>query len=288
MPSAATITVPIVLDASATAQIFSKESIETDTSYVFTMNSSVLGAADLSNFVLYTDDNSDNTLFAYSESNKTVVQNNLAQDICNQDLTFNSVESSAFPNDNTSLENDTIGEMLVKYIASALFGHPEAQAPIENDDSIVRQVQVDSSMSSQFVTELSDGLDDYDVSGDDTVAKENMVLQSIFEQLVSHSSSESDGSDNDVTDNRFNVNDTGKYHGIPFRTGDTIIFLVSMTGKLTEDTTDFNDIDNLDEFEVTGTDSNLVDLFGNNVELEKIDGKLHLKRKIWELRVTLV
>lgn len=279
-----TITVPIVLDASGDANIFSEDIVTTDVSYVFTMNAGNIAATDLSDFVAYIDDNSDNTLFAYSESAKSTVKTQFDTDISQTNLVHNINDGASFPNHTPAVENATIGEMLVKYIASVLFGHPEAQAPIENDQSIVDQVQVSSNLGQQFVDALSAGLNDLDGSGNATVSAENEVLQSIFEQLISFSS-ETDGDEGTSPDsNRFgNRDDTGVYHGLPFLTGDTIIFLVRMKGSINQDNTSYN----LDPEFTTGGNSALATLFGSNPELTNNGGNLTLNDKIWELRVTI-
>ena len=280
-----TITVPIVLDASGDANIFSEDVVTTDVSYVFTMNAGHIAASDLSGFVRYIDDNSDNTLFAYSETSKSTVKTQFETDICNTNLVHNTTDGASFPNHTPKVEDATIGEMLVKYIASVLFGHPEAQAPIENDQDIVDQVQVSSNLGGQFVNTLSAGLNDLDTEGNATVSAENEVLQSIFEQLVSFSS-ETDATGGATPDsNRFgNRDDTGVYHGLPFLTGDTIIFLVRMKGSINQDTSEYN----LDPEFTTGGDSTLATLFGSNPELTNNGGTLTLNDKIWELRVTIV
>ena len=280
-----TITVPIVLDASGDANIFSEDVVTTDVSYVFTMNAGHIAASDLSGFVRYIDDNSDNTLFAYSETSKSTVKGQFETDICNTNLVHNTTDGASFPNHTPKVEDATIGEMLVKYIASVLFGHPEAQAPIENDQDIVDQVQVSSNLGGQFVNTLSAGLNDLDTEGNATVSAENEVLQSIFEQLVSFSS-ETDASGGATPDsNRFgDRDDTGVYRGLPFLTGDTIIFLVRMKGSINHDTTEYN----LDPEFTTGGDSTLATLFGSNPELTNNGGTLTLNDKIWELRVTIV
>lgn len=278
----AEITVPIVLTADATAKIFSEVAPATDVSYAFTMNSSGLTAQKLKDFVSYTDDDSDNTLFSYSSNSATVLLTGLQQDICNQSITHDLAAGQPFPNHSSSVGSATIGEMLVKYIASVLFGHPEAQAPIENDDEIIKSVQVDSTIAQQFVDELKSGLDNVDISGDNTIGKENYVLQSIFEQLIAYSS-ETDASGGVNPDsNRFgDKDDTGVFHGIPFLTGDKIVFLINMSGTLAQDANDHSG-DLPAEFEAGG-DSTLVDLFGSNPEVSGTS----LNAKIWQLTITL-
>lgn len=278
-----TITVPIVLDASGDANIFSENVVTTDVSYVFTMNAGHIAAVDLSGFVRYTDDDSGTTLFAYSETAKSTVKTQFDTDISQTNLVHN-VTDGSFPNHSPKVEDDTIGEMLVKYIASVLFGHPQAQAPIENDQDIVDQVQVSSNLGQQFVDALSAGLNDLDNEGNATVSAENEVLQLIFEQLVSFSSATDASGGTTPDSNRFgNRDDTGVYHGLPFLSGDTIIFLVRMKGSINHDTTQFN----FDSEFTTGGDSSLATLFGSNPELTNNNGNLTLNDKIWELRVTI-
>lgn len=282
----ATITIPIVLDASGDAVIFSEEAPSTDVSYVFDMSAVNLSAEDLSNSIQYKDSDSGETLFAYNNTNIETLRDNLATDISNTVLSLNTTDGANLPNHSSSVDDATIGEMLVKYIASVLFGHPEAQAPIENDTTIIKEVQEDSALADQFRDQLKAGLNQSDTDGNDTVAAENAVLQSIFEQLISHSSGDETGDGTSPDNNRFgDRKDTGVIHGMPFLSGDTIIFLVNMTGTINQDTTTFN---LPDEFSTTG-DSALNTLFGSNpnVTTTEDNSKLDLVPKIWELRIVL-
>jgi len=271
----ATITIPIVLDANASATIFSEAAPVTDSSYVFTMNSSNLTAANLSSFLQYIDQDDGTTLFTFNTTGKTNVENGLHADISSQALTH---LSGDFPNHNGgSIGNATAGEMMVKYIASVLFGHPEAQAPIKNDSDIVQSVQTDSNIHGQFVTELSSGLN-ADAT-DATNGASNDVVLSIFEQLVAYSSETDATSGTAVDSNRFgDASHTAEYRGIPFQTGDTIVFLINMTGSLTTDTQG-----TVGSNYTASTVPSIATLFGSNPELSGDN----LVPKVWELRITL-
>lgn len=276
----ATITIPIVLDASASATIFAEAQPVTDASYVFSMNSSALSAADLSNFLQYIDQDSGETLFTYNSTAKTSVEDNLHSDICNQDLTYVSADSNDFPNHTGAIANAPLGEMLVKYIASVLFGHPEAQAPIKNDSSIINAVQNTSNIHGQFVNELIADLsaNAESVSG----GRSNDVVLSIFEQLVAHSATEDASGGDQVDSNRFgDMSHTDGYRGIPFLAGDTIIFLINMTGSITTD-----DQNSVGANYTASSVPSIQSLFGDNPDLAGVS-KDQLVPKIWELRITL-
>lgn len=274
----ATITIPIVLDASATATIFSEDTPTTDVSYVFDLSAIKLSAEDLSGFIRYIDQDDGTALFTYSTTGREKVRNNLHLDICNVELVH---KDGNFPNNNAKCSNGTMGEMLVKYIASVLFGHPEAQAPIKNDAAIIHAVQTTSNIHGQFVEELTEGL--FADATTDLSGRSNVVVQSIFEQLVTYSSTIDASSSLFPDDNRFgDISHTDVFTGMPFRTGDTIIFLVQMSGKLTTDAQ--NSMPS--PFFTPSTLPQLKLLFGNNPDLRGTN-KDELVPKIWEIRVRL-
>lgn len=277
MSNPAVITIPIVLDASASATLFAEASPIADSSYIFTMTSSALTATDLSNFIQYIDQDSGDTLFTYSTSGMFDVSTNLHTDLCNQSLTFLQSSPNNFPNHTSSISNATIGEMMVKYIASVLFGHPEAQAPIKNDAAIIHSVQTTSNIYGQFVDAISEDLSANATTAED--GRSNDVVLSIFEQLVAHSSEIDASAGSSVDVNRFgDISHNEQYTGIPFRTGDTIVFLVNMTGSLTTDGQ--NTLGS--NFNVQAVPS-ISTLFSDNPDLNGDN----LVPKIWELRITL-
>lgn len=264
----AQITIPIVLDASASAQIFAETLSVSDSSYVFTANSSSLTYEDLSGFLRYIDQDDGTQLFTYQSAYETTVQDDLHADISNINMSYNASASVDFPNSVSSLVDSTLGEMLIKYIASALFGHPEAQAPIKNDATILQAVQTDSDIHGQFTTELTAGLT-ADATTDASGAT-NEVVQSIFEQIVNYDLENDDG--------RFDMSHTDTYVGMPFQSGDTIIFLINMTGnvKVEADTYD-------DEYYTSSNDV-LSTIISSTPDI-KSGGDL--VPKIWELRITI-
>lgn len=67
---------------------------------------------------------------------------------------------------------NTLGEMYIQYVASKLFGHPQAQAPIKNDAEI----------ELKFKTEVIDEIDgSLNVTAE---LAENAILLSLFSQAV--------------------------------------------------------------------------------------------------------
>lgn len=273
----AQITIPIVLDADANAVIFSEAVPTTDVSYAFEMSGSALTAANLASFLQYTDRDDGTALFAVGSTGKTNVSSGLHADISNVSVSH---VSGNFPNHGSLCQNGTLGEMLVKYIASVLFGHPEAQAPIKNDDAIIASVQTTSDIHGQFVAALSAGLPEDPASVAD--ASTNDIVLSIFEQLVAYSSTTDATAGSAPDSNRFGDAAHNVYKNMPFVTGDKITFLIQMTGSLTTDGQ--NNISST--YFTESTVPTIALLFGSNAEL-KGTNKDELVPKIWQLTITL-
>jgi hypothetical protein len=105
--------------------------------------------------------------------------------------------------------SSNLAEHFIQYIASNLFGHPQAQAPIKNDAEIIADIS--NNAGNPIGTQFVQGITDPD------------VMQYIYESLV-----------NNVTD-RFNVQDTAQYVPFPFRVDDEIVFRVRMRGHINID-----------------------------------------------------
>jgi hypothetical protein len=103
-----------------------------------------------------------------------------------------------------------ISNHFMQYIASLMFGHPQAQAPIKNDNDILADLSNDN-LGLQFDITLGNSVD---------------VRHSILEQLIAA----------DVSGDRFDLSDNdGNYHPYPFLAGDQIVFRVKMSGTLNAD-----------------------------------------------------
>lgn len=112
-----------------------------------------------------------------------------------------------------------------QYLASILFGHPLARAPIRNEDAMYAEM-VSQDLGMQFMNALS--VNDY------------ANTHAIFEQFLADES----------TENRLSVADTigmahlstGEYPWVnmPFRKNDTMSFIVEMDGDVSVDTTNYS------------------------------------------------
>ena len=76
-----------------------------------------------------------------------------------------------------------MGNILVRYIATHLIGHPLAQAFITNDESIENDVngiqQNQSKIAETLITQFNNNLE-----ADATTPSKNPIIQSLFEQMI--------------------------------------------------------------------------------------------------------
>jgi hypothetical protein len=157
----------------------------------------------------------------------------------------------AYPPSPSSLANH-----FLQYVASLLFGHPQAQAPIKNDIDILTDLSNDD-LGQQFVTELGNSY---------------AVRHSILEQLINA----------DVSSLRFDISDNdGNYHSYPFIDGDKIVFRVKMQGNLNIDAASG----------LSGqsgvTSSVLASLFSGITGVANVGGNMKIEERIWKVTATL-
>jgi hypothetical protein len=115
----------------------------------------------------------------------------------------------------------SIGEVLLRYVATHLTGHPLGQAIIRNDDEFKDQVDnqtSNSKISNTLITNLN-----ADLAPDGTSGQRNEVLQSIFEQMVAL----------DVS--RFQNFSDISFNSIPFRPNDDLLIYVKLNANLLVD-----------------------------------------------------
>jgi hypothetical protein len=160
---------------------------------------------------------------------------------------FSKVGSSFTPQDSS------ICNHFLQYVASLLFGHPQAQAPIKNDTAILEDLSGDD-LGGQFITELSNN---------------HIVRHSMLEQLI----------DADVSNERFDYSHNDTYHSYPFLDGDKIVFRVKMQGNLFVDA-----ISSLGS-STTVTQSTISALFSNIIGIDAQNGKV--SERIWKVTATL-
>jgi hypothetical protein len=104
----------------------------------------------------------------------------------------------------------------LQYIATFLFGHPKALAPIKNDYQIKLDMERQN-LGKQFI-DSSGGLSHKDASGNYD------IILSIFQQLNKFS----------ITEKRFaeNSNNINVWNGMPFQKDDIITFILEMSGTI--------------------------------------------------------
>jgi hypothetical protein len=226
------IIIPVTLDASAGAELFG-ERLEplTDCSYAFqTVSCETLTAENLNELLYFTDQDSSDALFWVSSDGLT--QDNVSEGINAEvsgtvlaiDTGFGS-EQGIYTNSATVPSDSVLGEHYVQYVASLLFGHPQAQAPIKNDDSMISDIN-SSNIGQQFVQKL---IDDVGAGTDTNAASESSggVVKAVFEQLLSLAHERFDVSGDDIKGDHTDL--AKKFR---FETGDVIQFKVRMQGEL--------------------------------------------------------
>ena len=152
----------------------------------------------------------------------------------------------------------SVRQHFLQYIASLMFGHPQAQAPIKNDNDILTDLSNDN-LGSQFAVRLGDASD---------------IRHSILEQLIAA----------DVSGDRFDISDNDTYHQYPFLAGDKIVFRIAMQGTLNADSPTSLQ---------SGTVSNaklLYQLFNNIAGIAVTDNSVvgTVQERYWKITITLV
>lgn len=225
-----TLDIPIVIDTSGDITIFADNIDISDANFVFNVIDTSINAETLSNALFYTDDNTgdENNLFKVDPDNiqtfSQEVKNVLLSNVTNFTL-VGSTDTVYAPRNNTYA--GSLGEHFIQYIASILFGHPLAQAPINNENDIRTQIQsadADIQLYNDFLNDVSfnDGNDN-----NNPQQSVNGIIMAMFEQLIQYGSS------------RFETNDS-TFIQFPIYSGDVIRFIVRMQGKISSDTSSLN------------------------------------------------
>jgi len=214
MPSA-TIYLPYIFDLSANAVVFGEAVTGISADYYLQEDvaETVLSAADLRAALLFKDDEADpNTndlgINELPAPVSTATLESSINKLCN-DTTNGKLKqwsgASAYAGVSSNFSSAYLPEHYIQYIASLLFGHPQAQAPIKNDEAMEADLSNDN-IGAQFCG--AQGLSSLD------------VRKFLLEQLINADKS------------RFNTDHTGSTIAMPFAQGDEIIFRVRMQGSL--------------------------------------------------------
>lgn len=211
-----TIALPFVFDLSAQSiGVFGEEVEVTDTSFNLTLD---MSASIFRQSLLYRDSDASGNIdisFVPIAGNLEYEINRLnTLEVDAYSLTLSDVTDSSNANytqfshsgNNIPPTNGSLNQHFVQYIASLMFGHPQAQAPIKNDYNIMVDL-CNNNLGLKFITEMQDASD---------------IRHSMLEQLIA----------SDVSGDRFDISDNDGYYPYPFLQGDKIVFTVTMQGNL--------------------------------------------------------
>lgn len=209
--------IPCILDYSANVIVYGETQPDVSFSYSFAVVDGFSINRMKSTFK-YKDDNS-GVLLKYDVSDNNYIQVNDWHDlIVDNHLTLNySIYSTNsiyhYRMADTAPDTNILGEQIIMWVCSNLFGHPLAQAPITNDATIVEDVS-DSTLGSQLYTTLTQN-----GATHENGTKTNPVLQSIYEQLINAG--------------RFLElePDTNQFLSFPFVVGDVLTFYIRITAN---------------------------------------------------------
>jgi alpha-tubulin suppressor-like RCC1 family protein len=263
---------PFIFDLSSEAIVFGENVIGISADYYLEedISRTTLSSSMLRNALLYKDDvvlDGINDL-SYQELPQPTQQNtnniiyslNRLVDISNLKYWQG---SASYTNSSVAFSTSPLAEQYIQYVASVIFGHPQAQAPIKNDEQILIDLS-NCDMGGQFCG--SQGLNDLG------------VRKFIFEQLVKN-----DKNTSNVSGHRFDVSDNDPsansgYKPFPFESGDELIFRVKMYGGLSNDSSTISNI---------STPSNLATILNGINGLTTTNNNVSIDPKIWAIKLIL-
>jgi hypothetical protein len=261
----AVITLPFIFDLSSqSVVVFGEDMTLSDASFNLSID---MSASIFTNSLLYTDadtcGNMDISFIPIAGNMEYEINrlNSTAADayklVLSQVTGSNLVNYTQYSKLKTNIapREGPLNQHFIQYISSLMFGHPQAQAPIKNDDNIIQDFS-NCNLGNQFVSSM------YDLS---------YVRQTILEQLVAA----------DISGTRFDISDNDGYYSYPFRVGDKITFGVAMQGKMFVDSaTQFQNIS------ASNTDI-LNRLFANSPGITLVP-EPQFDRRVWKITITLV
>lgn len=211
------IELPFVLQTISDEQII-KNILENDISgidYTFDIVDSIYCYADLlSSSIKYKMLNNGNVEFQIMDNSLNLFTQNIQKDL--SDISFHLfnfndlLQGKYTPTSNLQPINGNLGEHYVQFLASILFNHPLAQAPIKNDKEIIDNINIHSNIGLQFYNSLKN-----DIVNN---ISQNKIVESIFRVLLFNKPK------------RFSkINN--QFHPIPILSGDVIRFYVKINSQ---------------------------------------------------------
>jgi hypothetical protein len=214
------IDIPLVVDASANVTILASDVDISAANFVFNSISTSIDASGLSNALFYSDDNTGGglNLFRFDEDNlayfATQVQDALVAAGSEADLTLIGSTDTQYTPTN-GVYTGSLGEHFIQYVAAKMFGHPLAQAPINNEDDIRSDIH-SADVSLQLYTQIETDLNGH-TGAEEVQASVNGLVLSIFETLVAAG--------------RITGSDLS-FNPLPFVQGDVLRFIIRMQGQI--------------------------------------------------------
>jgi hypothetical protein len=217
-PSYRVFSIPITLDARADTTVFGEQLLSVSYDYYFSDVSALYLSADhFNNALKYRDQNSGSALFQVDDGNmillSTAIEFELALNTFQLDPIYGPtkyVDASNSPTD------DSFGNHYLQYLASLLFKHPQAQAPIKNDEYIKYQIEVLSGIATQIYNQFKDDVDE-------TTSISQGIVKSLYEQLL-------------LDKGRVPAFDSMNYKMFDFRPGDIVEFTVNASSNVIYET----------------------------------------------------
>lgn len=270
--------IPLVLDYTAKAYVYGESGPALLFNYAFSDVSGVITLEQMRNTFKYKDSNNGITLKYNTSTGITSEQwHNL---ITNQILSSDSKYRNSY-----SLPVDgPLSNHIIQWISSTLFGHPQAQAPLTNEEDIINDVSngtlAGSTLGQQIYSKLSES-----ITGN-TDGQNNEIVQSIYEQMVNEGRFNI-GSGEDSNNNA--PTDTDGFLSMPFKSGDKLSFLININCDLINDSSNTSN-NGLNDTTSQGwsstSTSNLQSLFSsiNGVKVEENNGITNVKLvpEVWK------
>jgi hypothetical protein len=256
--------IPLVLDYTAKAYIYGETGPNLLFQYQFNDISGVITLDQMRNTFKYKD--SDNGILLKYDITNGIKDHEWHNLITNQILTTNNKYRNSY-----SIPTDgPLSNHIIQWISSTLFGHPQAQAPLTNEEQIIQDVSNGTLAGQTLGQQIYNALTQ-DISSNS--GGTNEIVQSIYEQMVNLGRFNV-GSGEDTSGN--SIPDIEGFVELPFKSGDKLSFLIKINCDLVNDTNDSSTTN----WE-TSTSTNLSTLFGEINGVSTTDG-VKLVPEVWK------
>jgi hypothetical protein len=280
--------IPLVLDYQSKAYIYGEEGPNLLFNYQFDDVSDVISLEQMRNTFKYKDNGDNNGIIFKYDVDNGITEEEWHSLITKQILSSN----NNYRNSYIGPTEGPLSHHIIQWITSTLFGHPQAQAPLTNEEQIILDVSngtidgstdgvdVGQKLGRQIYDKLKSGISGVD-GGE---GSSNVIIQSIYEQMVNDGRFTVDVSSGDIT---FNAPvDTEGFLSLPFKEGDKLSFLIKIQCDLVNDNSSVNGSTIQGTTGTTGweasTSSSLTNLFGNINGVNKTDTSVSLVPEVWK------